>query len=113
MIECGAGVFVACLPTLRPLLGRLSFSSVVSGFRTVFSPQSLWSRATPDKTSVRLSSMERSDASQLALATCKDHTNTWAVQSGKRADLEDQISVPDREIVVETEIMQSARRSKS
>ena len=110
MIECGLGVVVACLPTLRPLLGRISPDAIFSSFRSVFSLQSLRSRTTPDRSSIRLHSIDASTSSHTAFAHGEDQKTPQFAVPEKVRDLENQFHVPGGKIVVETRIAQSAHQ---
>lgn len=107
MIECGSGVFVACLPILRPLLGRLSLGKVLNSLRGVLSLQPLWSSPLSDVPSVQANSMVQASASHAGLAQVSHQENTWTNKAICSADNEKQVGPRDREIVVESEIMQS------
>jgi len=109
MIECGLGVFVACLPTLRPLLGRISPDAILSSLRSAFSLHSIRSLRSPERTSVRLDSLNPSTSSHTVLGTAESQTTAWYDEAGKAGDLENQAHVAGGQIVVETQIAQSAR----
>lgn len=109
MIECGLGVFVACLPTLRPLLGRISPDAILSSLRSAFSLRSIRSHSSPERSSVRLDSLEPSNSSHTVLATSENQRTAWDDETGKVTDLENQAHIAGGQIVVETRIAQSAR----
>ena len=111
MIECGTGVFVACLPTLRPLLGRLSIGSVLGSLRNMFSFRPLLSPTSSIRTgtSVQLNSIQRSESSQAAWSHDDSQKFTWNIESESLAEDENHLGRGDGDIAVESEISQLAK----
>jgi len=66
MIECGLGVIVVCLPTLRPLYGKISPESIFSGIKSVFSLRSLSIRSDTEPNLQDINSLNMSAASSLS-----------------------------------------------
>ncbi|SLM35585.1 hypothetical protein LPUS_04890 [Lasallia pustulata] len=74
MIEAGLGVIAACLPTLRPLLSKISLGSIVNSVRSALSPDSShWQRSQrpvshPEGSHTNLTP-ENSSASQMPMVS--------------------------------------------
>ncbi|KAA8644453.1 uncharacterized protein ATNIH1004_008657 [Aspergillus tanneri] len=76
MIECGLGVVVVCLPTLRPLQRIISMDSIVSQIRGKLSLKSLPRRSSQDSGSIGLYNFGQSVNSTSTQS--KAHYNTYS-----------------------------------
>jgi hypothetical protein len=111
MIECGLGVIVVCLPTLRSLYGKMKMSpgSILSGIKSALTMRSLQSRASTQPGDSRYDSYVKSaksssDHSTSTLRGDEGTTHTYIV--GASHDLEKQDSLPETGIQVRNEFEQ-------
>ena len=107
MIECGLGVIVVCLPTLRSLYGKMSPGSILSGLKSAFTLRSLQSHTNTEPGVHRLDSMDKSAKSSLS------HSNLHGQDEGTMQtyivgahDLERQVNLPGSGIRVKNEVEQ-------
>ena len=108
MVELGLGVVVACLPTLRTLLGSFSPDAIISNFRSVFSLHSLKSGGS--HSSLRLHNLDQTSAHRAGLSRQAGSTDTSLATANQAVDLEKQAEMPNGKILVETNISHSERR---
>jgi len=107
MIECGLGVIVVCLPTLRPLYGKISPESIFSGIRSVFSLRSLSIRSGKEPNCQDLNSLDRSAASSLSRWNFRsDGDGTMLTSVVGAHDLESQDNLMLNGIEVKHEVVQ-------
>ncbi|KAH6664862.1 hypothetical protein B0J14DRAFT_238113 [Halenospora varia] len=107
MIECGLGLIVVCLPTLRSIYGKLSPRSIFSGIRSALAHQSLRSSSRISPGATRLDSLDKSGKSETLVANLynKDEGTTQTYIVGAH-DLEQQYTFPRAAIQVRSEVEQ-------
>lgn len=107
MIECGLGLIVVCLPTLRSIYGKLSPRSIFSGIRSALAHQSLRSSSHISPGATRLDSLDKSGKSETSVANLynKDEGTTQTYIVGAH-DLEQQYTFPRAAIQVRSEVEQ-------
>lgn len=106
MIECGLGVVVVCLPTLRSLYGNLFPGSIVRGIRSILGSGSQAVRESKPGVH-RLGSIERSSDPYKSFSDAhgpyEGTIQTYVVGSH---DLEDQKHLPKTGIQIKNQVEQ-------
>lgn len=64
MIECGLSLIVVCLPTLRPLLAKVTPYSILNSIRSTFSLRSFSKQQSADEEIGRIDSFTRMTSSK-------------------------------------------------
>jgi len=110
MIECGLGVIVVCLPTLRSLYGKMKMSpgSILSGIKSAFTMRSLQSRSSTQPGTSGFESYVKSakSSSDHSTSTLRGDDATMHTYIVGAPDLEKQDNLPESGIQVRNEVEQ-------
>ncbi|TGO33320.1 hypothetical protein BHYA_0252g00010 [Botrytis hyacinthi] len=107
MIECGLGVIVVCLPTLRSLYGKVSPGSILSGIKSALAMRSLESHAISEPGIQRLDSLDQSGKSSSSRSNLRGkNEGTLETYIVAAHDLEQQGTLSRHEIRVRDEVEQ-------
>ncbi|TEY52003.1 hypothetical protein BOTCAL_0261g00030 [Botryotinia calthae] len=107
MIECGLGVIVVCLPTLRSLYGKVSPGSILSGIKSALAIRSLESHGSLEPGIQRLDSLDQSGKASSSRSNLRGRNEgTLETYIVATQDLEQQGTVSKHEIRVRDEVEQ-------
>ena len=95
-VECGLGVIVVCLPTLRSLYGSISPKSILSGIKSVFSLWSVQSHSSTEPGIHRLKSLDRLTKASSSRSDRPEHQLHLEGIHSIEIDLERQNHLPTR-----------------